>query len=117
MAKKTVQKKEAPAKAEPVKEIPQEPKPMIAAPEHKSNSYGITSLVLGILSILTPPFGLVFGIVGLIFGIKQNHTWKNHISTGGFITSIVGICLSVVVLIALIIIAAFFAAMLPLGFA
>jgi len=67
-----------------------------------SNGYGISGLVLGIGSIIfswVPIFGLVVGIIGLIFSIKQRGLSPNNIATAGFATSIIGIVLSLVCLI------------------
>lgn len=73
--------------------------------ESVNNSSGITSVNLGILSIIfalfTPILGIVFGIISLIFGIKQHKSKKNSWSKAGMITSIIGILLSIIIWILL----------------
>lgn len=65
--------------------------------ENKSNGYGIASLVLGIISIIfcwIPILGLVSGILGIIFYAQQKKIFPNGISTGGLVTSIIGLVFS-----------------------
>ncbi|MBW2991566.1 hypothetical protein KY348_07765 [Candidatus Woesearchaeota archaeon] len=65
--------------------------------EKKPNGYGITSLVLGIVSIVfcwVPVLGLVAGILGIIFAVKQRKIFPNGIATGGLVTSIIGLVFS-----------------------
>lgn len=65
----------------------------------RSNGLGITSLILGIGSIVfswVPFFGLISGILGLIFAIKQKKVWANGIAQAGLITSIIGVVFSAV---------------------
>ncbi len=72
---------------------------------HSSNSYGIASLVLGIVSIVlswVPLIGLIAGILGIIFYTQQKRIFPNSISTSGFITSIIGIVLSAIYFLFLI---------------
>ena len=67
-----------------------------------SNSYGIASLVLGIVSIVlcwVPVLGLASGIVGIIMAVKQRKISSNGITTTGLITSIVGTALSAIYMI------------------
>ena len=55
-----------------------------------SKGKSTTSLVLGILSLifwLLPILGLPIGIVGLVFGIKRNHT-------AGIVLNVIGLCLT-----------------------
>ncbi len=62
-----------------------------------SNGYGIASLVLGIVSIVfcwVPVLGLVSGILGIVFSVKQKKILPNGIATGGLVTSIIGLVLS-----------------------
>ena len=72
----------------------------------ENNSYGLASVILGILSIvfaLSVLFGsiagLILGIIGLFFSIKQNKISKNKWSSAGMILSILGIALNIFVLI------------------
>ncbi len=67
------------------------------------NAFGVTSFTLGILSvifiILNPVIGLVLGIIGFIFGKKQNKIQKTSLSKAGIVLSIIGIILSVTIVI------------------
>jgi protein-S-isoprenylcysteine O-methyltransferase Ste14 len=66
------------------------------------NSFGVASVVLGILSIVfsSPPLnGLILGILGFIFAKKQQNRNPNIWSRRGKILSIIGMILSVVFLI------------------
>lgn len=69
------------------------------------NSFGVASLVLGIVSVVLSPtiiFSSVLGIVGLIFGFIQRKDSKNKWSIWGIVLSIIGILVSLVILIAII---------------
>lgn len=61
--------------------------------KEKSNSNGIASLVLGIVSVVLPILGinLAAGIVGIILAKKQKKIYPNGIATAGFILSIIGL--------------------------
>lgn len=64
------------------------------------NSFGVASVVLGILALTLLPFnGLVLSIVSLIFANKQNKISKNKWSKAGKILSIIAIVLSVLIII------------------
>ena len=66
---------------------------------NNDNSFGTASVILGIFSILlsSPPlYGLVLGIISLIFANKQNKQHKNNWSKAGKILSIIGIVLSII---------------------
>ena len=59
----------------------------------KSNNLGITSLVLGIVSIVlcwVPILGLVAGIIAIILSAKQKKIFPNGINTAGLVTGIIG---------------------------
>ena len=64
------------------------------------NGFGIASLVLGILSILTsilvPLIAVVTGILGIIFSIKQKNESPNGMATAGLVTSIIGLVIGVI---------------------
>lgn len=64
----------------------------------KTNSFNIASMVLGILSIassvMAPSIGIIAGITGLVFAVKTKE--KDSYSRTGFVTSIIGIALSVI---------------------
>ena len=73
--------------------------------ENKPNGYGIASLVLGIISIVfcwLPILGLVSGILGIIFHVRQKKIFPNGISTGGLVTSIIGLVFSALYFIILL---------------
>ncbi|MBU0467239.1 MAG: DUF4190 domain-containing protein [Nanoarchaeota archaeon] len=64
------------------------------------NSFGIASVVLGIFSIVFASVnGVILGIIGLIFAVKQQKRAPNSWAKSGKILSIIGIILSIVVLI------------------
>lgn len=68
--------------------------------EEGDNSFGIASVVLGILSIVfSSASGIILGIVGLIFSLKQKKRMKNSWSKAGFILNIIGIILGIIILI------------------
>ncbi|MDE6762003.1 MAG: DUF4190 domain-containing protein [Lachnospiraceae bacterium] len=75
------------------------------APEETSLGFGIASLVLGILSIITScccGLGLITGILGIIFGCVQPQDYtgkKPGIAIAGIITSCVGILFSILTII------------------
>lgn len=60
----------------------------------------IASLILGILSIflvVIPPFGFLFGILGVVFGVlARKEVPPSGIATGGLVTSITGLSISLV---------------------
>lgn len=68
------------------------------------NSFGVSSVVMGIVSIilsLNAPLGSLFlGIVALIFANKQNSISANKWSKNGRTLAIIGIILGVVLLVA-----------------
>lgn len=70
--------------------------------EHKhphENSFGTASVILSIFSILfsSPPiYGVILGIVALIFSSKQSKVEKNKWSKWGKALAIIGIILSVI---------------------
>ena len=68
----------------------------------ESNTYGIISLILGTISIiffLNVLVAIPAGIIGIVLSKKQNKLYPNKISKAGFITSIIGIALSVLAII------------------
>ena len=65
-----------------------------------SNSFGIASVILGILAVnFASVFGIVPGILGLIFGIKQNKISRNNWGKWGIILSLIALILSVLVIV------------------
>lgn len=62
-----------------------------------SKGYGVASLILsimGILAMFTPYFGIVFSILAIVFGRKQQKIKHSGIATVGFIIGIVGVCIN-----------------------
>ncbi|MFE4636932.1 DUF4190 domain-containing protein [Streptomyces sp. NPDC056773] len=68
----------------------------------KSNGFGITALVLGILAVVTCYLGLLFGIPAVIFGVlgrgkaKRGEADNEGMALAGIITGAVGILISCV---------------------
>ena len=64
------------------------------------NGFGIASLILGILSILTsilvPLIAVITGILGIIFSVKQKNESPNGLATAGLVTSIIGLVIGVI---------------------
>jgi len=63
----------------------------------KSNNLGIASLILGISSTIfcwVPFLGIILGVLGIIFSVKQKKIFPNNINTAGLVTSIIGLVLS-----------------------
>ena len=68
------------------------------------NNFGVASVVLGILSIVfisltflaifAPLAGVVLGIVGLIFGLKQKKVMNNKWATAGIWLNVIGIIIN-----------------------
>ncbi len=68
----------------------------------KKNDFGITSLILGIFSIIfswSVVLSIPAGIIGIVFSVKQKKIYENGVSTAGFVTSIVGLGISFLVLL------------------
>ena len=69
-----------------------------------NNNFGLLSVTFGIMSIvcaigLITGFvaGLIFGVLALIFGIKQSRLMKNNWSKWGISLSVIGIIINIVV--------------------
>ncbi|MFE9565334.1 DUF4190 domain-containing protein [Streptomyces sp. NPDC006487] len=66
----------------------------------RSNGFGVTALVLGILSVVTCYFGLLFGVPAVIFGVlgrgkaKRGEADNGGLALAGIITGAVGIAIS-----------------------
>ncbi|NCO11486.1 hypothetical protein CO038_00090 [Candidatus Pacearchaeota archaeon CG_4_9_14_0_2_um_filter_39_13] len=68
--------------------------------EAGDNSFGVASVVLGILSILSlSVLGIILGAVGLVFSLKQKKVDKNKWSKAGMILNLIGIVLGILVII------------------
>lgn len=62
------------------------------------NSCGIVAVIMGILSLLLSSLtGVIMGIIGLAFSIKQDKIAKNKWSKAGFILNIIGIIIGIIV--------------------
>lgn len=73
----------------------------------KRTALGISSLVLGIISICTAIFyymSLPTGILAIIFGAVNSHKTGSKIAKAGLITGIVGVCLCLFLYISMVII-------------
>ncbi len=56
------------------------------------NNCGVVGVVLGILSIVNlGGIGILYGLVGFFFGLKQSKISKNRWSKWGMILSVIGI--------------------------
>ncbi|MFH1290348.1 MAG: hypothetical protein ABIH92_02975 [Nanoarchaeota archaeon] len=70
------------------------------------NSFGVASVILGLLSLLLslalPSQGVLLGIIGLIFANRQKKLGKTRWSHAGKILSIIGIIISLVLLVLLV---------------
>jgi membrane-bound ClpP family serine protease len=91
--------------AEKVKDEKKKPVVDSALGKNK-NALGILSLILGIISIvffwhLEGATGLIAGVLGVIFAILQKKAYPNNIAKAGFITSMIGIVLFFVFVVAL----------------
>ncbi len=63
----------------------------------KPNSFGVAAVTLGIFSLLstTPIYGIISGIIAIVFANKQAKIQKNGWSKAGNITGILGIILNI----------------------
>lgn len=64
------------------------------------STHAITSLTLGMLSILLPVIGLILGPVGIVFfkkSIEEQEAWKKTAMTGVF-CSVIGIIFQIVLI-------------------
>ena len=70
-----------------------------------TNSYAVASLTMGILSILAPFFGILFGFIGAVLSKKARMEMVfsgedgRSLATAGSICSVIGICLQVLIMI------------------
>ena len=68
--------------------------------ERGDNSFGIASVVFGVLSIIFALSfgGIVLGVVGFFFSLRAKRTANNRWAKWGFWLNIVGIVLGVIVI-------------------
>ena len=69
-----------------------------------SKGFGIAGFVLGLISIpaaFTLIFGIILGILGIVFSILQFKRQKTGLSIAGLILSIIGILLSLIILLSI----------------
>ena len=67
------------------------------------NSFGVASVVLGILSVLLASLsGIILGIISLVFSQKQAINSANKWSRAGKILSIIGIIVGILTLVFII---------------
>ncbi len=74
-------------------------------PKESDNSFGIASVILGILSIafsFTIILGVFFGITSFIFALVQRKNSKNKWSVAGIVLSLIGLALSILMLTAIL---------------
>ena len=70
----------------------------------QNNSKSIISIIFGILSMIVPYIGLIFGVVGIVFctrsikEVKKTREGGNGIAVTGGILSTVGLCIQASVL-------------------
>jgi heme/copper-type cytochrome/quinol oxidase subunit 2 len=77
----------------------------------KSKSWGVASLVLGIiglLCILAPYFGLPIAILAVIFANKQNKIEPTGQATAGNVLGIIGIIINAIMLLLVLLFVAVF---------
>lgn len=80
--------------------------PMQPITQKNTNGSAITSLVLGIVGIILcmfPYIGTTINVIGLVFGIRANKTSKSGVGTAGFVLSLVGLVLSVLIFIVFVV--------------
>jgi|WetSurMetagenome_2_1015567.scaffolds.fasta_scaffold174179_3 hypothetical protein len=67
------------------------------------NSFGVASVVLGILSVIFASIlGILIGIIALVFSVRQAKINPNSWSKWGKILSIIGIVLSILTVVLLL---------------
>ena len=76
---------------------------MVKKEGSSDNSFGVASVILGVLSILSLSFGgVIMGIIGLAFSFQQKKRNKNNWSKAGLILNIIGIILGIIAVIFLV---------------
>lgn len=70
----------------------------------QDNSFGVASVVLGILSIIFASFnGLILSVIALIFANKQRKINANKWSKAGKILGIIGLVISIALIVLIIV--------------
>ena len=81
--------------------------------KEEDNSNGIVAIVFGFLSILNAPninllifygpaIGIILGIFGIAFALKQRKIYRNKWATWGLWLSILGIVMNIAVIVLLV---------------
>jgi hypothetical protein len=83
-----------------------------ATQEHEDTGYGVTSLVLGISSILLPFLGIVTGVLAIIFANKQKKIKSNGMATAGMVTGIIGLVIHPLTLFVVLVFVILFGALM-----
>lgn len=82
---------------------------------NETTGLGVASLVMGILTLLTLccffPLAPIFGIIGIILYVIDRKNSSSGVSKAGFICSLIGTILSVLVIIFVVVIVVIAAAM------
>ena len=66
----------------------------------QDNSFGTASVILAINSIIFSSMaGVIFGIIGVVFALKQKKIAKNSWSKAGVMLNVIGIILGIIVFI------------------
>ena len=71
----------------------------------RDNSFGVVSVILGIIGIALSSFhGFLLGIVGIFFSLQQKKRYPNSWSKAGFILNIISIILGIASIILFILV-------------
>ena len=62
--------------------------------QNVQDKHGVTSMVLGIISVVIPIVGIVTGILAIHYAKKQKAIAPNGMATAGMVTGIVGLAFS-----------------------
>ncbi len=71
----------------------------VSSPRTNDNSFGVASVVIGIVAIVFASLsGIVLGLVGLYFAMKQKSVNPNRWSRNGMILNIIALVVSLIVI-------------------
>ena len=69
---------------------------------HIDNSFGISSLIMGIFaflfSMLFPGFSILLGLLGIFFSVKQFNLARNSWAAWGMVLSVAGLLISAILI-------------------